>query len=220
MLGVISVCVMLITMSITTSVRSEIVYARPDQEPNSTYLWAGEVVTTSVPVADAIATARSAKGSRPLEIRLLRRADTHETTYSLNLGSTELAIRWDGSETTRLTLRGQVDRSGPVPRALTTIVGPKSLRETLCAPHGADLCAPLPPDGAKDKRQDLLDYLAGELEGETAAERPADHDVRLRLNCLLFWDSSFVDIVDVGFRECWLAAVATYASSNIALRDP
>ena len=114
MLGVISVCVMLITMSITTSVRSEIVYARPDQEPNSTYLWAGEVVTTSVPVADAIATARSAKGSRPLEIRLLRRPGNapDECSAGLKEDPGTALLHWRGSEANKLTLRGQVDWSG------------------------------------------------------------------------------------------------------------
>jgi hypothetical protein len=194
---------------------SETIYARPAEDPSTTrYLWADEVITDGVPLAEAITLARTVNGSRPLEIRLLRRADTHETTYSLNLGSTGSALRWRGSETNRLTVRGQVDRTGDAPRALTTIVGQGSLRRILCEPHGIDLCAAAPPDGPKDRRQDLLDYLSGELDPEVQAASP---DIRLRLNCLLLWEAAFVEIVDVGFRECWLAAVATYASSNIGL---
>jgi hypothetical protein len=33
----------------------------------------------------------------------------------------------------------------------------------------------------------------------------------------MFWSSSSVDVADLGFRDCWLAAVATYASSNVTL---
>src|SRR5215218_4649670 len=33
----------------------------------------------------------------------------------------------------------------------------------------------------------------------------------------MFWESSFVEVADLGFRECWLAAVAAYASSNMIL---
>jgi hypothetical protein len=85
----------------------------------------------------------------------------------------------------------------------------------LCAPNGFDLCATA-IQHPSDKRQDLLDYLASEAEGHEAA--PA-RDIRLRLDCILIWDSVFVDITGMGFRDCWLAAVGSYASSNIALRD-
>lgn len=196
---------------------SEILYARPDGDPSTTrYLWANEVITDSVALGEAIAIARTANGSRSLEIRLLRQAESPETPYTLDLGSTGAALRWTGSETNKLTIRGQVDTSGAVTRGLTIIVGRRSLRDILCEPHGVDLCAAVPPDGPKDKRQDLLDYLSGEL-NEDKNGAPAT-DLRLRLNCILLWESAFVDIADVGFRECWLAAVATYSSSNISLR--
>ena len=194
---------------------AEILYARPDGDPSTArYLWADEVVTTSVPLAEAINVARTLNGSRPLELRLLRRGDARETPYTLNLGSTGSALGWRGSEANRLTIRGQVDRSGSVPRALTTIVGQGSLKQILCEPHGVDLCASAPPDGPRDQRQDLLDYLSGELDLEGVASTP---DIRLRQNCIMLWSAAFVDIRDLGFRECWLAAVATYASSNIGL---
>ena len=199
------------------SAGSEVLYARPDGDAASgPYLWVDEAVTDGIPLQDAVAVARLAGGTRSLEIRLLRRPGTEETTYSLDLGSTGAALRWRGSEANKLTLRGQVDRSGSSPRPLTTIVGERSLRQILCEPDGVDLCAVAAPDGPPDKRQDLLDYLTGELDDNGAAARTSD--IRLRTNCLLFWEAAFVDIIDVGFRECWLAAVATYASSNITVQ--
>ena len=201
------------------SAGAEILYARPDGDAASgPYLWADEAVTDAIPLKEAVAVARSAGGTRSLEIRLLRRPGTEETTYSLDLGSTGAALRWRGSAANKLTLRGQVDRSGSSPRPLTTIVGERSLRQILCEPHGVDLCAAAAPDGPPDKRQDLLDYLSGELD-ETVPEGGTANapDIRLRTNCLMFWSSSFVDVADLGFRECWLAAVATYASSNVTL---
>src|SRR4051812_15539149 len=199
---------------------AEILYARPDGDPSAArYLWADEVVTAGVPLTQAMAAAKAANGSRPLEIRLLRRSGSPETSYSLDLGSTGSALKWAGSEANRLTMRGRLDRSGAVPRAVTTVLGQRSLRDILCEPHGVDLCAALPPQGPNDQRQDLLDYLAGEVERGSADEtaEAGEPDIRLRLNCLLLWESAFVEIRDVGFRECWLAAVAMYASANIGL---
>jgi hypothetical protein len=205
----------LLLLLTTVSAHSEILYAHPDGDAGSvTYLWEDEVVEDAVGLSEAVAVARMAGGSRPLEIRLLRRSGTDETAYLLDLGTTGSALRWQGSESNRLTIRGQVDRSGTRPRALTIIVGKGSLRQILCEPHGIDLCAATPPNGPRDRRQDLLDYLSGELEPEV---RASNSDIRLRLNCLLLWEAAFVDIAEVGFRECWLAAVATYASSNINL---
>ena len=195
---------------------SEVLYARPEGTAASApYRWADEVVTRSIPLSEAIGIARAADGTRALEIRLLHRADMWETIYTLDLGSVRSALRWHGSDSRRLTIRGQTDASGAHRRALTIIVGQRSLRETLCAPNGFDLCA-AGTQHAADRREDLLDYLARELEGHEAV--PA-RDIRLRLNCLLIWDSAFVEITGLGFRDCWLAAVGSYASSNIALRD-
>src|SRR3954469_10068335 len=84
---------------------AEILYARPDGDPSTTrYLWADEVVTTSVPLAQAIAAAKTINGSRSLEIRLLGRQDARETLYSVDLGSTGSALRWQGSEGNRLII--------------------------------------------------------------------------------------------------------------------
>jgi hypothetical protein len=204
----------------SASARSEILYARPDEDAASgPYLWMEEAVTDAMPLKESIAVARSAGGTRSLEIRLLRRPGTLQTTYSLDLGSTGTALHWRGSEANKLTLRGQVDQSGSSPRALTTIVGEQPLRQILCEPHRVDLCSRPVSDGSPDQRQDLLDFLSGELD-ETAIDTAGaarTPDIRLRTNCLVFWESSFVDVADLGFRECWLAAVATYASSNITL---
>ena len=83
------------------SAGAEILYARPDAAAGSgPYLWADEAVTDAIPLKEAVAVARSAGGTRSLEIRLLRRPGTEETTYSLDLGSTGAALRLAG-------LRGQ-----------------------------------------------------------------------------------------------------------------
>jgi hypothetical protein len=79
----------------------------------------------------------------------------------------------------------------------------------------------MPVPGIPEERQDMADYLAAELDrpNPVRTERTAAHDVRFRLHCFVLWESAFVEIAEVGFRDCWIAAVATYASSNIALRD-
>jgi hypothetical protein len=212
----------LLLILVSTPASSEIIYAHPDGDPSTArYFWADEEITNGLPLANAIALAKSANGTRPLEIRLLRRTETQETSYSVDLASTGSALRWHGSERNGLVIRGQIDRSGSVPRALTIIVGRGSLRQILCEPLGVDLCAAPALDAPIDRRQNLLDYLVGELETENGnkREQARNPDISLhRMNCLILWHSAFVEIVDVGFRECWLAAVATYASSNIALR--
>jgi hypothetical protein len=202
----------------TAPASSEILYARPDGDADSTpYGWADEVVAESVPLADAIKLAKTINGSRALEIRLLRRTDARETLYTVDLGSTQSALRWRGSANNKLTIRGQVDRSGERPRALTTVAGRRSLKQILCEPHGYDLCATAPEDVPSDRRKDLLDYLAGEIDPDQDAR--FSNDIPLRLDCFLIWDSAFVEISDLGLRDCWLAAVATYRSANTTLRD-
>ena len=77
------------TLLPVAAAKSEILYARPDgEESTARYLWADEEVTNGVRLAEAMAVARTANGSRPLEVRLLRRAEAPETSYTLNLGST------------------------------------------------------------------------------------------------------------------------------------
>ena len=36
---------------------------------------------------------------------------------------------------------------------------------------------------------------------------------------MVIWDSEFVEVQDVGFRDCWLAAFVAYRSSHVALRN-
>lgn len=204
----------------SASARSEIIYARPDvSPPDAAYRWGTDVVPGAMALAEALNIARAAGGARPIEIRLVHRAGTRETLYSVDLRTIQSALRWRGTETSKLIIRGQIDRSGALPRALTTIVG-RPLRTMLCEPHGFDVCAAPAPERATAARQDLLDYISGELEGhDLAGGGAAAPDVRFRLNCLVFGRSAFVELTELGFRDCWLAAVATYASSHIALRD-
>src|SRR5262249_12063712 len=141
------------------------------------------------------------------------------------------ALRWHGSKTSTLVIRGQVDRSGPVPRPLTTLVG-QPLSEMLCRPEGVDLCHPSLRLAASGRPQDPIDGLANALDHANAiaqsplqegryqlAARPPDQDVRYRLPCLFVWESSFVEVTSLGLRDCWLVGVGAYASSNISLRD-
>ena len=73
---------------------------------------------------------------------------------------------------------------------------------------------------AGQPQHDLIDRLADELErSKTIDQRVASQDINFRLHCFLLWESAFVEITNMGFRDCWFSAVASYASSNIALRD-
>jgi hypothetical protein len=204
-----------------TAARSEILYARPDEAPaDAAYRWGADVVPGAIPLTEAINTARATNGSRPLEIRLLHRADARETLYSVDLRTIRSALRWQGSEINKLVIRGQIDRSGALPRALTTIIG-GPLGAIVCKPEDVDLCTAPAPDRANGVRQDLLDYLAGELDrlDPAVTEGSTPPNVRFRLNCFVIWRSAFVEMTELGLRDCWLAAVATYASSHIAVRD-
>src|SRR5258706_2663046 len=201
---------------------SEILYAHPDADAlGASYLWGQDVITDSISIKDAVAAAKAIDGSRSLEIRLLHRTGSEETQYFVDLATRQSAPTWHGSVTSTLTIRGQVDRSQAVPRPLTTIVG-RSLSSMLCRPAGVELCDPSPGAGANEARQDNLDQLATELDLSTSGgERQALENVRLhyRLPCLFLWESSFVEFIALGFRDCWVAAVTAYASSNITLRD-
>ena len=213
----------LLILLTTAPASSEVLYARPDAGAADTrYQWGDEIVRDSVPLATALDLAKAADGSRPIEIRLLHAADASETVYSVSLSTFESALRWHGSENARLTIRGQVDRAGQIPRALTVFVG-RPLSQTVCELDGVNTCAP-PPDKAVASRagseNQLLDQVTQELERSTGAgKQSAPGDIHFRLHCLLFWESAFVDVANSGFRDCWFAAVASYASSNITLRN-
>src|SRR5215218_2487046 len=102
----------------------ETLYARPDAAPaGHGYRWERQTVADSIALRDAIAIAKAANGTRPIEIRLLQHGDQPETVYSLQLSTLNSALRWKGSEQSRLVIRGQTDTSGTLPRPLTTIVG-------------------------------------------------------------------------------------------------
>src|SRR5688572_1137292 len=108
----------------STPANCETLYARPDGDPaGAVYRWGSEIVSDALGFNAAINIARAANGSRALEIRLLHRVDAHETLYSVDLRSIRSALKWQGSEANRLIIRGQTDKTGAVPRALTTIVG-------------------------------------------------------------------------------------------------
>jgi len=202
---------------------ADILYARPDGDPMSgAYRWGDEIVLDPIPFKSAIDIAKAANGSRALEIRLLHQVGAQETVYSVNLSSFQSALRWQGSEDKRLLIRGQIEASEEGPRPLTWVVG-QSLGQTVCELDGNDVCA-LPsqqsPTGQREARQDLLHQLADELERpDVVKEHSTSLDNHLRLHCFLLWESAFVDVADMGFRDCWFSAVASYASSNITLRN-
>src|SRR3954468_13335269 len=212
-------CCLLVAMP----AHSEILYARPDGDAISRdYRWGDEIVLDPIPFKSAIDVAKAANGSRALEIRLLHQVGAQETVYSVNLSSFQSALRWHGSEDKRLLIRGQIEASEAGPQPLTWVVG-RSLRETVCELDGIDVCAPPPQQSPTDQREarpDLFHQLADELERPDAVkERPTSPDTHFRLHCFLLWESAFVEVAEMGFRDCWLAAVASYASSNIALRN-
>jgi hypothetical protein len=202
---------------------SEILYARPDTEAaGAQYRWGNDVVPDVMPLKAALAIARSVNGSRALEIRLLHALGAQETVYSVDLGSLQTASRWQGSENAKLIIRGQLDGSAAPARALTTVVG-RPLTETICDLDGKNFCAePHQQErpSAGDVREGLLNNVTEDLDRSSESRgQSSPRDVRFRLNCFLLWESAFVEFAEMGFRECWFAAVASYASSNIALRN-
>jgi hypothetical protein len=201
--------------------RAEVLYVRPDDgSPTAQYRWQDEVVRRPISVKAAIGIAKTANGSRPIEIRLLRQEGADETFYSVDLSTYRSALRWNGSADNKLTIRGQVNRSGEFPRASTILVG-QPLRQTICKLGSIDLCYPPPdrtPAPSGERHQELADEVADEMAKRSEA-RPDASDVRFRLHCFLLWESNYVDFVDMGFRDCWYAAVASYSSTHISLRN-
>jgi hypothetical protein len=211
----------LAALFVATPAHSEILYVRPDGDSSSrAYRWGDEVVPDPIPLKSAIDIAKAANGSRALEIRLLHREGAQETVYSVNLSSFQSALRWQGSEDKRLLIRGQIEASGTDRRPLTWVVG-RPLSQTVCEVNGTNVCAlQQGPTPQRESRQDLLHELANELEQpDEVKERLTSPDLNFRLHCFLFWESAYVEVADMGFRDCWFSAVASYASSNIALRD-
>jgi hypothetical protein len=201
--------------------RAEVLYVRPDDGPSAAqYRWHEEIIRDPMSVKAAIAIAKTTNGSRPIEIRLLRREGAAETFYSVDLSSYRSALRWSGSAENRLIVRGQVDRSGAFPRARTIVVG-QPLSRTICKVGSIDLCY-APPDRAAarngERHQELADDVAAEMESRRAAPQDAG-DIRFRLHCFLLWESKHVEFAEMGFRDCWYAAVASYASTNITLKN-
>jgi hypothetical protein len=220
----IATAALLLALFASAPAQSEILHARPDLggAPGARYRWGSEVVLDSMPLKAAIAVAKAANGSRPLEIRLLHAMDAPETLYTVELGSFRSALRWAGSENAKLVIRGQLDNSEPTPRALTVLAG-RPLTQTVCDLAGVDVCGAAPEPDAVSKGpppNDLLNRVGEELDrSEDNKKDRAAPDVHFRLDCFLFYESAFVEVTDTGFRDCWFAAVASYASSNIALRN-
>jgi hypothetical protein len=204
-----------------SSAQAEVLYVRPDNAlPTAQYRWHDEIIRDAISVKTAIAVAKTANGSRPIEIRLLRQEGADETFYSVDLSSYRSALRWTGSAENKLIVRGQVDRTGLFPRASTILVG-QPLRQTICKLGSIDLCYP-PPSGTavpnSERHQELADEVAAEMESRRAAPQDPS-DVRFRLHCFFLWESAYVEFIDMGFRDCWYAAVANYASTHISLRN-
>src|SRR5215207_657767 len=207
---------------------SGILYARPDTEvAGAQYRWGNDVVPDAMPLKAALAIAGSVNGTRALEIRLLHASGAREMLYSVDLGSLQTASRWQGSENAKLIIRGQLEGSAAQRRALTTVVG-RSLTDTICDLDGKNFCAETREQerpSAGEAREGMLNNVTEEMDRSASRqqsapqEQSAPRDVRFRLNCFLLWESAFVEFAEMGFRECWFAAVASYASSNIALRN-
>jgi hypothetical protein len=178
----------------SAAARCETLYARPDTaSAGDVYRWEQQPIAESIALRDAIAIAKAANGSRPIEIRLLQHGDDDETVYTLHLSTLNSALRWKGSELNRLVIRGQTDRSGTVPLPLTTIAG-RPLPDTVCRPKGVDLCRSAPEDSpaaflshsmtVADRIEEALDQAS------TGAAGP--DDVQFRLHCFLLWESAYV----------------------------
>jgi hypothetical protein len=201
--------------------RAEVLYVRPDDgPPKAEYLWHDEVIRDPVSAKAAIGIVKTANGSRPIEIRLLRQKGADETFYSVDLSSYRSAMRWRGTPDNRLIIRGQVDTTGQFPRASTIVLG-QPLRQTMCKVGSIDFCYPVPnrpAAGNGERHQDLGDEVAAEMDRRRAERRDLS-DIRFRLHCFLLWEAAYVDFVDMGFRDCWVAAVASYASTHISLRN-
>jgi hypothetical protein len=199
----------------------EVVFAFPDEAPaQAVYRWGQDIVTSGIPLSAAIHKAQANGGSQSMEVRLLHRDGAAETLYRLDFGSTQRALRWSGAADRRLVFRGQIDRSGQRSRPRTVVVG-RSLKETLCFITDIDLCALAEVDVPASHGLDALDYLAGEMNRRSIikGDGATTEDVKLRLHCMVAWDSEFVEVQDVGFRDCWLAAFVAYRSSHVALRN-
>ena len=199
----------------------EVVFAYPDEAPaQAVYRWGQDIVTSGIPLSAAIHKAQANGGSQSMEVRLLHRDGAAETLYRLDFGSTQRALRWSGAADRRLVFRGQIDRSGQRSRPRTVVVG-RSLKETLCFITDIDLCALAEVDVPASHGLDALDYLAGEMNRRSIikGDGATTEDVKLRLHCMVAWDSEFVEVQDVGFRDCWLAAFVAYRSSHVALRN-
>src|SRR6476660_6324203 len=111
--------------------RAEVLYVRPDDGPAmAEYLWHDEVIPDPVSAKAAIGIAKTANGSRPIEIRLLRQKGADETHYSVDLSSYRSALRWRGTPENTLLIRGQLDTAGQFPRASTIVIG-QSLGQTM-----------------------------------------------------------------------------------------
>src|SRR4051812_31312581 len=195
---------------------SETLYARPDTAPaGDAFRWQRQSIADSITLREAIDVAKAANGARPIEIRLLQHGDDEETLYSLQPSTLNSALRWKGSELSRLVIRGQTGTSGTFPRPLTTIVG-RPLRDTICRPEGVDLSAlESSPAAFLSHARNVVDSIEEALDEASTTAVGSSDDVQFRLDCLLIWESAYVDVADLGFRDCWFAAVASYASNHV-----
>ena len=144
-----------------------------------------------------------------------------ETLYRLDLGSTQRALRWRGAADRPFGRQGTDQQVRTPPPAAHG--GGRALFETnSSASSQISIFAPWPQSMRQQAGTgDALDYLGGEMDRRAIikGDSAVTEDVKLRLNCMVTWDPEFVEVQDVGFRDCWLAAFAAYRSSHIALRN-
>ncbi len=216
--------VCLLILSGTAAVAAELWFASPDGEGG---WWKGEPRAADDTLSALIKRANSQR-KRSIEIRLLTDNDRGQVTPYRG----RIEIRRPRSSSARLLIKGQVEND----TWLTRLEGP-SLRDTVCDPKILKpdylrrcLNVEVRPPGVARlglSPPDFLDVVLGEI---SSLELPTDATLNseisllsaamqgLRTNCVVLTKTSHVELVDLGFRDCWLPGVFIADSQHITVR--